>query len=282
MISDSFENYLDKVLKEIEEDDNNQTIQAMRYSLTACGKRIRPRLLCAIANNYGADYQEILATCAALEMIHTYSLIHDDLPLMDDDSLRRGKPACHIRFDETTALLAGDGLLTLAFEMISRLNDDHCKKILKIISEAAGISGQYAMIYGQDLDINQNIGNYADYSWLAANKTGALFGAALACGAVLSDRDDLVEDLTHIGGQLGVVFQLQDDLLEIESDEMTSGKSFSDTRNEKRTAVAILGKEGTKNILVEEYGQLKENIANLPREFPVLDEIITNLVGRVN
>jgi len=282
MISDSLENYLNRVIQEIIADDDSRTAQAMAYSLLAGGKRIRPHLMCAIANSYGADYQEMLVTAAALEMIHTYSLIHDDLPLMDDDSLRRGKPSCHIQFDEATALLAGDGLLTLAFAMISRLSEQHCQKVLRILGEAAGIDGQYAMIYGQDLDINREIRDYADYSWLASNKTGALFGAALACGAVLADRDDLIDDLIHLGGQLGVVFQLQDDLLEVVSDEKTSGKSFSDVRNDKMTAVALLGEERARDILAREYELLQEMIGLLPREFPVLSEIVANLTGRVS
>ena len=270
----NFEEYLVKFVNEYSKGFDSLVKDALLYSLTAKAKRLRPRMLWSIANNFGADFQEELLCATAIEMIHTYSLIHDDLPALDNDDLRRSIPTCHIAFDEATAILAGDALLTMAFSAISLLKENHSIKVLKVISEKAGIKG---MIYGQNLDIINKMSTYLDYREVAKYKTGALFAASLMCGAIISDRGEIIEDLATLGYQFGILFQLKDDLLEYEKDEETSGKSLSDKRNLKNTAIALLGYDLAKNKLIEEYELLNKYLEKLPRSFPALQELIKEI-----
>ncbi len=269
----NFETYLNETLDKY---PNSVVLEAMRYSLMAGGKRLRPRLLFSIANNYGADFQEMMLAGAAIEMIHTYSLIHDDLPAMDNDTLRRGKNTCHIEFDEATAILAGDGLLTLAFELISNLKSEHVGEVLKAYALGSGISG---MVLGQALDISSDTKDYEDLKKSHQLKTGCLFAASLKAGAIISDQLNLLPLLEKIGNKLGLAFQIQDDILEV-TNPQTMLKSSSDSDNKRTTAVTLLGLEKALATFNQEYLEIKELLEKLPRKFPALENIIEELLDR--
>lgn len=223
--------------------------EAMRYSLLAGGKRLRPALClsCAMACAENADSglgEAVLPFAAGLEMIHTYSLIHDDLPAMDDDDLRRGRPACHKAFGEATALLAGDALLADAFGFMARapLPADRVREALRLAADAAGSAG---MAGGQMLDLEAE-GHLPDEAGLArlnALKTGALIRAACECGAVLAGADaDRRLAVRRYGEEFGIAFQVTDDILDITGDQTTLGKPVgSDAARAKATWPALLG-----------------------------------------
>ena len=223
-------------------------VKAMRYSLMAGGKRIRPVLCLAACEAVGGLPEDALTAACALEMIHTYSLIHDDLPAMDDDELRRGKATCHIAFDEATAILAGDALLTLAFEVLSSvtLADDkqatQWLRVIRLISQAAGFRG---MVQGQMLDIaSESLDLTADeLETMHRLKTGALIETSLACGALLGGADQRQKDLLdRYARKIGLAFQVADDLLNVEGNPELMGKSTgTDNLREKSTYPSVLG-----------------------------------------
>lgn len=233
-------------------------IDAMKYSLFAGGKRLRPILCLAGAEAVGGTETDVLPAACALELIHTYSLIHDDLPLMDDDDLRRGKPTCHKIFGEAVALLAGDGLLTESFnlmtapELVERVSPHLIFKVIALISKAAGYRG---MVGGQVVDI-QSEGKAADLSvveFMHTHKTGALISASVASGAILAggDKSEL-EAITSYGQKIGLAFQISDDILDIEGDSMTMGKeSGSDEQKGKITYPAVIGLSKAKQVQSE-------------------------------
>ena len=272
--SDTFEKYLETALGNAGSD---KVRQAMAYALLNGGKRIRPRLLWSIANNYGAELSESLAAAATIEMIHTYSLIHDDLPALDNDDLRRGKASCHKAYDEATAILAGDALLTLAFRQIAELSNEHSKKVLEVISDAAGCRG---MIAGQSKDLSNKAKHWLDYEGLATSKTGCLLAAALQTGAIIANHEENCDKLQEIGENLGLAYQIQDDLLEISGDSTLIGKSLSDVRNGKVTAVTLLGEKEAKKMFNQIYHELIYDIETLPRQFPMLKELVAELLKR--
>ena len=220
---------------------------AMRYSLMAGGKRIRPNLLFEVLQGYGIDPLKGKEFACAIEMIHTYSLIHDDLPAMDNDDLRRGRPTNHKQFDEATAILAGDGLLTEAFHLASGsdLPAEVIVKGIRILSEMAGPDG---MVYGQILDMNEDPDStYEDIRKVHKYKTGCLLSAPLMIGAVIAGQEDAVIESWHATGDcLGLAFQIQDDILDITATPEDLGKSNSDARNEKVTVVKLLGEEASR------------------------------------
>jgi geranylgeranyl diphosphate synthase type II len=236
-------------------------VEAMKYSLMAGGKRIRPVLCLAAAEAVGGKSQAVLPAACALEMVHTYSLIHDDLPAMDDDDLRRGKPTCHVAFDEATAILAGDALLTLAFEVLSSVQftgENQASgwlKIIHIISTAAGYQG---MIRGQMQDMaaeGQHL-TVDELKSMHALKTGALIEASLLCGALLADaRKRQVEILKTYARNIGLAFQVTDDILNVEGNPKIMGKAVgTDKLREKSTYPALLGLETSR--------QFAENLVN--------------------
>ena len=228
-------------------------VEAMKYSLMAGGKRIRPVLCLAACEAVGGESRQALTAACALELIHTYSLIHDDLPAMDDDELRRGKATCHIAYDEATAILAGDALLTLAFEVLSSVdsNDgypaDQWMQVIRLISGAAGYQG---MIQGQMLDIASE-GKALDADELETMhrlKTGALIEASLAAGAVLGGADSRqAELLRDYGRKIGLAFQVTDDLLNVEGNPELMGKAVgTDSERDKSTYPSVMGVEKTR------------------------------------
>jgi geranylgeranyl diphosphate synthase type II len=247
--------YVNDALGKILLDSKNSEpiINAMKYSLMSGGKRIRPVLCFAAAEAVGGKPENVLTAACALEMIHTYSLIHDDLPAMDDDELRRGKPTCHIAFNEATAVLTGDALLTLAFQVLSsvRVADGgqavRWLEVVRIISVAAGHQG---MIQGQMLDMAAE-GRRLSVEGLKnmhSLKTGALIGASLQCGAVLSDaKPQQINALKIYARNIGLAFQVTDDILNVEGDPETLGKAVgTDELRDKSTYPAVLGLESSK------------------------------------
>ncbi len=250
-------NYLDEInsaLKEYLPAADDVVSQAMRYSVENGGKRIRPALLLEFCRVCGGDYKKAVPFACALEMIHTYSLIHDDLPCMDNDDFRRGKPSCHIAFGEEYALLAGDALLTLAFEtaMKSNLSAEITVKAAKELAKAAGVMG---MVGGQVLDL-QNEGKKVGVSDLQKTdelKTGELIRVACVLGCVCAGADDkkiaAAEKYAH---DIGIAFQIVDDILDVTSDEETLGKPIgSDEENQKSTYVSLLGIEKSRKTAEE-------------------------------
>lgn len=250
-------NYLYEInsaLKEYLPAADDVVSQAMRYSVENGGKRIRPALLLEFCRVCGGDYKKAVPFACALEMIHTYSLIHDDLPCMDNDDFRRGKPSCHIAFGEEYALLAGDALLTLAFEtaMKSNLSAEITVKAAKELAKAAGVMG---MVGGQVLDL-QNEGKKVGVSDLQKTdelKTGELIRAACVLGCICAGADDkkiaAAEKYAH---DIGIAFQIVDDILDVTSDEETLGKPIgSDEENQKSTYVSLLGIEKSRKTAEE-------------------------------
>ena len=232
---------------------SQRIVEAMTYSVVAGGKRLRPILCMAAAEAVGGDSQDVLPAGCAIEMIHTYSLIHDDLPAMDDDDLRRGKPTCHVAFDEATALLAGDALLTLAFQVLSSLDSDERLpaskrlEIIHIISVAAGYNG---MIEGQMRDMASegiHLGT-EELKELHARKTGALIEASTRSGAVLGGgTPHQIEKLSSYARCIGLAFQVRDDVLNVEGDPAVMGKAVgTDDSRDKNTFPSLIGLEQSK------------------------------------
>lgn len=236
------EEALKKELHEGRELDATLT-KSMEYSLMAGGKRLRPILLMAAADACGKDGRAFITSACALEMIHTYSLIHDDLPAMDDDNLRRGKPTNHVKFGAGMATLAGDGLLTMAFEVLSREKNVRPETILSVIREVSVAAGTSGMVGGQAIDLESE-GRRIDLTCLRRmhmGKTGALFRAALRTGAILAGASEKeLAALTQYAEAFGLAFQITDDILDVTGSEAEIGKPVgSDRRNEKSTYVTL-------------------------------------------
>lgn len=224
--------------------------EAMNYSLEAGGKRIRPVLLLSFGALFGAKGEKIIPFAAAIEMIHTYSLIHDDLPAMDDDDLRRGKPSSHKAFDEPTAILAGDGLLTDAFLIMTR-TEAPCDRLLEAIRIFARAAGSSGMVGGQELDMIYTGADGITLSQTArmqAMKTGAIIEASCVCGAVLAGASESeIKRTKDYGGAIGKAFQIVDDILDITADEKTLGKPRgSDVAAGKNTWPSLAGLEASR------------------------------------
>ena len=230
----------------------DRILEAMKYSLMAGGKRIRPILCLAAAESAGGDAQNAMPAACALEMIHTYSLIHDDLPAMDNDVLRRGKPTCHIAFDEATAILTGDALLTLAFQTLSSIEFDNTDqavwlRVIQLISHAAGYCG---LIQGQMVDIASE-GSRLTLTELKSMhrlKTGVLIEASLCSGALLSGlNSNQIKMLENYARNIGLAFQVADDILNIEGDPKVMGKAAgTDKLRKKATYPSLLGLQESK------------------------------------
>lgn len=256
-IESLLENYINSL-------PDSTTKSAMLYSLTAGGKRIRPHLLYTVLKGYSVNPEIGNPFACALEMIHTYSLIHDDLPAMDNDDLRRGLPTCHKQFDEATAILAGDGLLTYAFEVAASSNEasDTVVKCISILSQMAGPSG---MVYGQQLDLEAE-NKEIDWNMLQRiheHKTGCLLTAPLLMGCILAKHEENIPAWKKIGFSLGLAFQVQDDILDIELTAKEFGKSNSDQKNHKGTSVSILGIERAKEVMNDLYQSATQEIRSL-------------------
>lgn len=253
---------------------------AMRYSLLAGGKRLRPIFclsmakLCANTNNNTHAWTEALSFAIALEMIHTYSLIHDDLPAMDNDDLRRGKPTCHKAFDEATAILAGDGLLTDAFYFMTncKLPAQNILQSLQLIAKAVGSQG---MVGGQmlDMEAEQRKLNLEELCILNAKKTGALLQCACLSGASLMGAADAVKEyIKKYGTNIGIAFQIIDDVLDIIGDAKLLGKNTgSDEANQKSTWPSLMGIDESKKKALEYCNEAINALHDLAHSEPMLD-----------
>ncbi len=243
------EQEIDKLFPKINTDWYPQVVDASRYSLTLGGKRIRPILLLEFCKLFGGDDQDAIPFAVALEMIHTYSLIHDDLPCMDNDDMRRGQPSCHINYGEDIALLAGDTLLTESFGICAKSNISP-KKIIRtisVLSERAGLNG---MIGGQvmDLSFEKNPPDKKLLEIMCIKKTGCLISAAAEIGAIVGGAtDEEIVIAKSFALNLGIAFQIIDDILDITGDEKLLGKKIgSDAENQKTTFATLLGLENAR------------------------------------
>lgn len=242
--------------------------EAMRYSLNAGGKRIRPMLVLEFSRIFGVSEEDAMPFAVALEMIHTYSLIHDDLPCMDDDDLRRGRPTNHKKFGEAVAVLAGDALLNRAFEHIlaySCLSSDVTLKAMKILSNASGAEG---MIGGQVIDMegeNRAL-DVSEIELLQNMKTGALIRAAAVMGCVLGGvSDEELSPAKDYADKIGLAFQIRDDILNVEGDEAIIGKDVgNDEKSGKSTFVKLLGIDKCKEKVEELTKEAEESAKKLP------------------
>lgn len=227
--------------------------EAMRYSVFAGGKRLRPILVMAAAQAVGGSTEKVMPVACALELIHTYSLVHDDLPAMDNDDFRRGRPTNHRVYGEAMAILVGDALQTLAFELIAQAAESFpAPAVNRVTWEIARAAGSVGLIGGQVVDLlsEQQEINGATLEYIHRHKTGALFRAAIRAGAILGGATaSQLESLTQYAEQMGLAFQIKDDLLDIEGDEEKIGKPLgSDLKNQKSTYPAIYGLEKTKKM----------------------------------
>lgn len=257
--------------------------EAMLYSLQAGGKRIRPFIVLQVIRAYNQNYHDYIDIACALEMIHTYSLIHDDLPGMDNDDLRRGKPTCHKQFGEATAILAGDGLLNEAVNIIIKtsLASDLKIALISCLYQASGISG---MIYGQELDIeNENKKLSIDkLNTIHHYKTGKLLSCAFQLGGLIASPQD-VKVLKEIGYKVGLAFQIQDDILDVISDSKTLGKPVgSDASNHKETYTTLIGVEASQKEVDKLFKEAIDLVYSLSINHGLIIEIIELLWKRVS
>ncbi len=258
---------------------------AIRWSLFAGGKRFRPILLLAVGETFGAARDELLATACALEMIHTYSLIHDDLPSMDNDDLRRGRATCHIRFGEATAILAGDALQSLAFKTLSEDEKLSAAKRVRVISEVASAAATPdGMVAGQacDLEAESRDVGADELEKIHRLKTGALIIAAARCGAVIADAtDNELVAVTEYAAQLGLLFQITDDLLDITATAEAIGKTpGKDMRSKKATYPALYGIEATRKHLVHAHERASDSLDSVDRPTDLLRAVADFILKR--
>ena len=229
--------------------------QAMHYVVFNGGKRVRPVLVYAAGEALGADLNALHAPAVAVELIHAYSLTHDDLPAMDDDDLRRGKPTCHKAYDEATAILTGDALLTLAFDVLSQNSNTGAENQLEMIKLLAKASGAAGMVGGQAIDFFSmgQILTLDELKHMHAHKTGALINASVLLGACAANADaKQTQALSEYADCIGLSFQIRDDILDVEGDTATIGKSQgSDEALNKPTYPALLGLDGAKQAALD-------------------------------
>jgi geranylgeranyl diphosphate synthase type II len=239
--------------------------EAMRYSLLAGGKRIRPVLALATAGALGMDRAVVLPLAAAIELIHTYSLIHDDLPAMDDDDLRRGRLTCHKAFGEDVAILAGDGLYAEAFQLLLSQQAGEPAHLLAAARELAAATGVQGMVGGQYIDVAETApGGAAGLRRLHELKTGRLIGASIECVLLLAGnhKPDTIASFRAFAGELGVLFQIVDDILDVTGSEETLGKQQgSDQRLGKRTYVTEFGLDGARRLADESHERARQALA---------------------
>lgn len=260
--------------------------EAMNYSLLIGGKRIRPILTKAVLDSLGKDASPFLTVICAIELIHTYSLIHDDLPAMDDDDYRRGKLSNHKVYGDGLAILAGDGLLTYAFELIaedSSLTDSQKVAITRILSEAAGAKG---MVGGQAFDLLSEGKRLtlAELKLMHSGKTGALFRAAVAVGLILGDAaEDIKEAFSMYAENLGLLFQITDDILDVTGSIEELGKlPGSDVWEEKATCVTLLGLPQARSLASEAAESAKCALQNQSLADTILLDLVDYLLRRTN
>ena len=257
----------------------------IRWSVFGGGKRFRPVLLLAVGETFSAAPDLLINTACALEMIHTYSLIHDDLPSMDNDDLRRGRATCHIRFGEATAILAGDALQTLAFETVSEDENLPAEKRVRLIREIARASGTPGgMVAGQahDLEAESRDVTPDELEQIHRQKTGALISAAARCGAIIADASETeLASITEYAASLGLLFQITDDLLDITATAEALGKTpGKDLRSNKATYPAQYGMEATRNHLAQAHAAACAALDGIPHSISLLRSIADFILQR--
>ncbi|PGT87696.1 farnesyl-diphosphate synthase [Bacillus sp. AFS040349] len=258
--------------------------ESMIYSLEAGGKRLRPILVLAVLHTYNKPEELGLATACAIEMIHTYSLIHDDLPCMDDDDLRRGKPTNHKVFGEAIAVLAGDGLLTQSFALIA--NDPTCsaEQKLRLITELVKASGAEGMVGGQVADMEGEAKKLSieELQSIHENKTAKLLAFSIIAGAILAEApEEDINKLREFSYHVGIAFQIRDDILDLEGNQDKLGKPVgSDTVNEKTTYPSLLTMQGAKTKLEDHITKAKQLIKSLSVPSELLEQMCDLIAKR--
>ncbi|GAB6099009.1 polyprenyl synthetase family protein [Halanaerocella petrolearia] len=279
IINQALEDYLPA-----EEDKPTKLHKAMRYSVLAGGKRLRPILTLVAAKLVGGKEEKVLPAACAIELVHNYSLVHDDLPAMDDDDLRRGKPTNHRVYGQAMAILAGDGLLTLAFEMMAKLDDLPQDRVLLATKELATAAGNKGMVGGQAADIEAE-GKRIDkgeLDYIHCHKTGALLQSSVRIGAILAGANEQELDaLTTYAQKIGLSFQVVDDILDIEGDSEKLGKDVgSDLNRDKATFPALYGLEESKKMARRLCQEAKDVLHIFGREAEILLELADYIVDR--
>jgi geranylgeranyl diphosphate synthase, type II len=258
---------------------------AMRWSLFGGGKRFRPALVIAVGKAFNVPEEKLLRCAAAIEMIHTYSLIHDDLPAMDDDKLRRGRETCHIKFDEATAILAGDCLQNLAFQTIAEDETLSEKLRIKLISEVANASGTpFGMVAGQQLDLEAE-GKTIEIKELERihhSKTGAMIASSARIGAIIGDASEIeLKAVTQYAIQLGLLFQITDDLLDVTQTTEVLGKTAGkDVTAEKATYPSIYGLEEAQNLALKVHAKAIADLHKINKQTEILVELADFILHR--
>ncbi|MDN4607777.1 polyprenyl synthetase family protein [Sporosarcina highlanderae] len=259
--------------------------ESMLYSVNAGGKRIRPLLVLAVLDDFGKEASEdgLKVACAA-ELIHTYSLIHDDLPCMDDDDFRRGKPTNHKVFGEATAVLAGDALQTIAFGILTSLQHTSHEKVIRLIALLANASGANGMVGGQVLDMEGESTSLTltELEEVHRNKTGALLSFCIEAGAILAGADEEeLKQLREYATNIGLAFQIQDDILDVTSTTEQLGKTAnSDTASDKSTYPSLLGLEGAKQQLEKYHQNAIQSLTLIKKENSMLKHFADYIVSR--
>jgi len=274
----------DKVAEEVHSGEH-RVIQAMRYSALSGGKRLRPFLTVECAKLFGVSPEAAMYTAAAIEFIHTYSLIHDDLPAMDDDDMRRGQPSCHVKFGEAAAILAGDGLLTFAFEVLAHpmVHPDASVRcdLVRTIAKAAGVFG---MVGGQmmDLDAENKDMDVDEIIRLQRLKTGEMFAVSCESGAILGKAaEKLRSSLRRYAHDIGLAFQITDDLLDVEGTRVETGKKVGkDSAAGKATLVGVLGVERAREQSKILADQAKHHLRNFDKNADNLRALADYVVSR--
>lgn len=259
--------------------------EAIRWSLFAGGKRFRPAVMLAVGQTFGTDPEELIRAAAAVEMIHTFSLIHDDLPAMDDDDLRRGRETCHKRYGEATAILAGDVLQTLAFKALAE-DELHSAEdrihVIALLADASGTPG--GMVAGQQLDLDGEGRELAiaEIEAIHDRKTGALITASAVIGAVLADADDdEVLAIEHYASRLGLLFQITDDILDVTQTTETIGKTAGkDADARKATYPGHFGLDGARSIARNVYEDALVSLNSINRDTRILSMLAENILTR--
>lgn len=249
---------------------------AMEYSLLNGGKRLRPFLVYATGQLLGAKLEDLDRPATAIELIHSYSLVHDDLPAMDDDDLRRGKPTCHLAFNEATAILVGDALQTLAFQQLAHPEQPAA---LALVAQLATASGAQGMVGGQMLDLASEGKqlNLEELEQLHQHKTGALINAAVMLGALVAGaNEEQLKSLQKFAKSLGLAFQVEDDLLDIQGIVAELGKTTgADAQLNKATYPSLLGIEAAEQLAEELIAEACQSVENLPHQARLLTQLAT-------
>ncbi len=276
------ESYLDQVLPA---SDTVPEIlhEALRYSTLKAGKRLRASLVYMTGEMYSAGLDQLDAPAAAVELIHAYSLVHDDLPCMDDDDLRRGKPSCHRAYDEATAMLVGDALQSLAFELLASVGQAICPVLCNILARASGSLG---MVGGQALDLQaaDKVTDLAHLQQIHSMKTGALIEAAVLMGAHTAGITDSrhLQLLSDYASALGLGFQIHDDILDVISDTATLGKQTgADEANAKATYPGLIGLKASKQAANDAFQQADQALAQLPMDTQKLEMLADYAINRI-